>query len=313
MNLAGRDWGIFQDFHPNCLADRLPLDELFTWRWTDSAAVSFCGLVGHLYYLLSLVPFPSSCDSSVSILIPCLLMIQISMKARIMNQNCTLPEKDERVYWLCSLQIILIQSMGFILFYFFLFLNLKHCISFAKHQNESATGIHVLPILNPPPSSLPTPSLWVVPVHQPQASSIVHRTWTGNLFHTWYFTCFNAILPNLPTLSLSHRVHKTVLSFNIWNSSTGIPSPPLALFLVMLPKAQLTSHSRMSASRWVITPSWLSGSLRSFLFSSSVNSFHLFLISSYSVRCIPFLSFIVPIFAEIPCSLGMSNFLEEIF
>ena len=24
------------------------------------------------------------------------------------------------------------------------------------------------------------------------------------------FTCFNAVLPNLPTLSLSHRVHKTV-------------------------------------------------------------------------------------------------------
>ena len=51
----------------------------------------------------------------------------------------------------------------------------------------------------------------------------------------------------------------TASSFRIWNSSTGIPSPPpLALFIVMLSKAHLTSHSRMSGSRWVITPSWLS-------------------------------------------------------
>ena len=38
-------------------------------------------------------------------------------------------------------------------------------------------------------------------------------------------------------------------SFRIWHSSTGIPSPPLALFIVMLSKAHLTSHSRMSGSR----------------------------------------------------------------
>ena len=38
-------------------------------------------------------------------------------------------------------------------------------------------------------------------------------------------------------------------SFRIWNSSIGIPSSPLALFVVMLPKAHLTSHSRMSGSR----------------------------------------------------------------
>ena len=54
----------------------------------------------------------------------------------------------------------------------------------------------------------------------------------------------------------------TASSFRIWNSSTGIPSPPLALFIVMLPKAHLTSHSRMSGSRWVITPSQLSRSWR---------------------------------------------------
>ena len=73
----------------------------------------------------------------------------------------------------------------------------------------------MFPILNPPPSSLPISSLWVVPVHQPQASSIVHRTWTGDLFHTGYYTCFNVILPNHPTLSLSHRVQKTVLYISV--------------------------------------------------------------------------------------------------
>ena len=54
----------------------------------------------------------------------------------------------------------------------------------------------------------------------------------------------------------------TASSFKIQNSSAGIPSPPLALFIVMLSKAHLTSHSWMSGSRWVTTPSWLSGSLR---------------------------------------------------
>ena len=89
----------------------------------------------------------------------------------------------------------------------------------------------------------------------------------------------------------------TASSFRIWNSSTAIPSPPLALFVVMLSKAHLTLHSRMCDSRWVITTLWLSGSWRSFLYSSSVYSCHLFLISSASVRSIPFLSFIEPIFA----------------
>ena len=99
----------------------------------------------------------------------------------------------------------------------------------------------------------------------------------------------------------------TASSFRIWNSSAGIPSPSLALFAVILPKAHLTSHPKMSGSRWVIIPSWLSGSWRSFLYSSSVYYCHLFLISSASVRFLPFLFFIGPILHEIfPCYLKFS-------
>ena len=76
----------------------------------------------------------------------------------------------------------------------------------------------------------------------------------------------------------------TASSFRIWNSSARIPSPPLALFIVKLPKAHLTSHSRRSGSMWVITPLWLSGSLRSFLYSSFVYSWHFFSISFASVK-----------------------------
>ena len=108
-----------------------------------------------------------------------------------------------------SFQWIFRVDILFFFFNLFYFLTLQYCIGFAIYQNESTTGIHVFPILNPPPSSLPIPSLWVVPLHQPQASSIVHRTWTGDSFHIWYYTYFNAILPNHPTLSLSRRVQKT--------------------------------------------------------------------------------------------------------
>ena len=65
----------------------------------------------------------------------------------------------------------------------------------------------------------------------------------------------------------------------------------------MLPEAHLTIHSRMSGSRWVTTPLWLSRSLRHFWYSSFVYSCHLFLISSASFRSWLFLCFIVLTFA----------------
>ena len=89
----------------------------------------------------------------------------------------------------------------------------------------------------------------------------------------------------------------TASSSRILNSLAGVPSPPLTLLIVMLPKTHLTSHSRMHGSRWVTIPLWLYGLLRPVLDSSSVYSCHFFLISYASISSLPFLSFIVPNFA----------------
>ena len=77
---------------------------------------------------------------------------------------------------------------------FFYFFTLQYCIGFAIHQHESTMGVHMFPILNPTPTSVPIPSLWVIPVHQPQASCILHRTWTANTFLIWCTPMFIATL-----------------------------------------------------------------------------------------------------------------------
>ena len=120
------------------------------------------------------------------------------------NSRCRISCKRELFDFLVNIRLCSFLFFNYKFIYFnWRLITLQYCIGFAIHQHESATGIHVFPILNPSPTSLPIPPLWVIPVHQPRASCIMHWTWTGDSFHIWYYTCFSAILPNHPTLTLS--------------------------------------------------------------------------------------------------------------
>ena len=91
-------------------------------------------------------------------------------------------------------------------FYFFYFTILYwfcHTSTWICHGRRRIP--HPEPLSHHPPHTIPLghPSI--------PAPSILYWTWSGDSFLIWYYTCFNAIPPNRPTLSLSHRVQKTVL------------------------------------------------------------------------------------------------------
>ena len=151
----------------------------------------------------------------------------------------------------------------FILKYKFIYFNwrlltLQYCIGFVIDQHESSTGIHMFSIPNPPPSSLPVPSLSVVPVHQPQATSIMHPTWTGDSFHIWYYTCFSAILPIIPpspSPTESKRLFYTSVSLLLSPFKRHIRSLGLLLCLWAMVVTHLSSHLESDSSFafcWII-------------------------------------------------------------
>ena len=93
-------------------------------------------------------------------------------------------------------------------------------------------GVHVFPIPNPPPGHPSAPAPSILPLHQ---------TWTGDSCLIWYYTCFSAILPNHPTLTLSHRVQKTVRQETLLSCLTL--GPPIMLIQTLCILSVFTHHS----------------------------------------------------------------------
>ena len=103
----------------------------------------------------------------------------------------------------------------FLFFKLFFYFILQHCIIFAIHWLESAMGVHVFTIPNPPPNTLPIPSLWVIPVHQHRASlsciepGLAIRFTYDNLHVSMPFS---HIIPPLLSLTESKRLFNTSVS-----------------------------------------------------------------------------------------------------
>ena len=117
------------------------------------------------------------------------------------------------------ISILFISSLIHIIFFllldfFFSFCNsfLKnyyyffYCSGFCHTLKWNSHGFTCIPHPDPP-SHLP---LHPIPLGLPSApgpsACLMHPSWAGDLFHSRYYTCFDAVLLKHPTLAFSHRV-----------------------------------------------------------------------------------------------------------
>ena len=135
-------------------------------------------------------------------------LVIIAAKAIIVNCCCCPSTFKKKFNW----RLITLQYHG----------GFCHTSTWISH------GCTCVPHPEPPSHLSPHP----IPQGHPSApalSALSHAlTWTGDLFHIWYYTCFNDILSNHPTLAFSHRVQNSVpyicVSFVVSHTGLSLPS-----------------------------------------------------------------------------------------
>ena len=87
-------------------------------------------------------------------------------------------------------------------------MTLQYCGGFCQTLTWISHGFACVPHPDPPSRLPPHPIPLGLPSAPALSTCLMHPTWAGDLFHPWYYTCFNAVLSDHPTLAFSHRVQK---------------------------------------------------------------------------------------------------------
>ena len=151
----------------------------------------------------------------------------------------------DALFFVCFLLFLCIIT--FIYFFkFILFLTLQYCIGFAIYQNESITGIHGFPILNPPPS----------PYH-PSGSS--QCTSPKHLWYIYTMEYYSAIKKNTfeSVLVRWMKLEPNIFSFNLFPefqiSKSSCPLDTFTWCLTHNSKLNLPAQPSLFASQNIVS------------------------------------------------------------
>ena len=96
-------------------------------------------------------------------------------------------------------------------------MTLQYCGGFTTQWHESATGVHVSAILNPPPRSVPSPSCWAVPVLSAPFHASNLDWWSDSHMVIHTFQCYS---PKSFPPSPSPIESKSLFFISVWRCQT---------------------------------------------------------------------------------------------